>query len=172
MTAANMRTDTTAADQNRLLIAYCLWLAGFFGLSGLHRLYNGKIVSGLFWFCTLGVFGVGQFIDVFLVPGMTEEHQLKRRLKYGFGPYGVPVSQSTPAATIPAPSAEEKRISLLTAASKHQGQLSVTQAVMATGMGFEESEALLKDMVKKGYVAVDNHPQTGVVVYRFDELVS
>ncbi|NJN20761.1 MAG: TM2 domain-containing protein [Leptolyngbya sp. RL_3_1] len=167
-----MRTDTTASEQNRLVIAYFLWLAGFFGFSGLHRLYNGKIVSGLFWFCTLGVFGIGQFVDVFLVPGMTEEHQLKLRLKQGFGPYGVPSSQATAAATLTAPSAEEKRISLLTAASQHQGQLSVTQAVMATGMGFEESETLLKDMVKKGYVAVDNHPETGVVVYRFDELIS
>jgi TM2 domain-containing membrane protein YozV len=170
MTAANMKTAT--ADQNRLTIAYFLWLAGFFGAPGLHRLYNGKIVSGLFWFFTLGIFGVGQLIDVFFVPGMTEEHQLKRRLKQGFDPYGVPSSQAIPTVTVAAPSVEEKRISLLTAASKYQGQLSVTQAVMATGMGFEESEALLKDMVKQGYVAVDNHPETGVVVYRFDELVS
>ncbi len=163
---------TASSDQKRLVTAYILWLAGFVGFSGLHRLYNGKIVSGLFWFCTLGVFGVGQFIDVFLVPGMTEEHQLKLRLKYGFGPGGTPNHQASPTATIASPSPEEKRINLLTAASKHRGQLSVTQAVMETGMDFEESEALLKDMVKKGYVAVDNHPHTGVVVYCFDELVS
>ncbi|MDA0267119.1 MAG: TM2 domain-containing protein [Cyanobacteria bacterium] len=161
-----------SSDQKRLVTAYILWLAGFFGFSGLHRLYNGKIVSGLFWFCTLGIFGVGQFIDVFLVPGMTEEHQLKLRAKYGFGPYGIPSPQTSSSETIAAPSPEEKRIKLLTAASKHQGQLSVTQAVMETGMGFEESEVLLRDMVRQGYVAVDNHPQTGVVIYRFDELVS
>jgi len=162
---------TASSDQNRLVTAYILWLAGFFGFSGLHRLYNGKIVSGLFWFFTLGIFGVGQFVDVFLVPGMTEEHQLKQRLRQGFGPNGIPVSPATPVVAVVPPSTEEKRINLLTAASKHQGQISVTQAVMETGMGFEESEDLLKEMVKKGYVAVDNHPQTGVVIYRFDELI-
>ncbi|MGD1904595.1 MAG: TM2 domain-containing protein [Leptolyngbyaceae cyanobacterium] len=163
---------TASSDHKRLVTAYILWMGGFFGLFGLHRLYNGKIVSGLFWLFTFGGLFVGQFIDVFLLPGMTEEHQLKQRLRQGFGPNNTPIPHTAPAVTVVPPSTEEKRIQLLTAASKHQGQLSVTQAVMETGMGFEESEDLLKEMVSRGYVAVDNHPQTGVVVYRFDELIS
>jgi predicted transcriptional regulator len=61
-------------------------------------------------------------------------------------------------------------VKLLQAATKHEGQLSVTKAVMETGLGFEETEGLLKDMVKKGYVGITNHPSTGVVMYHFDEL--
>ena len=40
----------------------------------------------------------------------------------------------------------------------------------ATGLSFSEVEDVLTDMVASGYVDVDNHPETGVVVYRFTEL--
>lgn len=48
--------------------------------------------------------------------------------------------------------------------------MSVTQAVMDTEISFAEVEAILKEMLKKGYVGVDNHPDTGVVIYHFLEL--
>jgi Protein kinase domain/TM2 domain len=41
--------------------------APFFGICGLHRFYVGKIWTGLLWFFTLGLLGVGQFIDVILI---------------------------------------------------------------------------------------------------------
>jgi TM2 domain-containing membrane protein YozV len=161
----------SSADNQRLALSYILWLGGFFGLSGLHRLYNGKIITGLIWFFTLGVFGVGQFIDVFFVPGMAEEHQLKRlKAHYGDDIYDVLNQPITSAQTLRQPSREEKMVKLLKVAKANAGQLSVTQAVLDTGLGFAEVENLLTDMVKSGYVAVDNHPHTGVVIYRFDEL--
>ncbi|MCA9612374.1 MAG: NINE protein [Myxococcales bacterium] len=52
-----------------LLAGYLFWLLGFVGLCGLHRFYTGRIWTGLLWFFTGGLFFVGQFIDVFLVPG-------------------------------------------------------------------------------------------------------
>jgi TM2 domain-containing membrane protein YozV len=160
-------------SHQRLVISYVLWLAGFFGFSGLHRIYNGKITTGIIWFMTLGLFGVGQFIDVFLVPGMSEEHHLKRlKAKYGNDIYDRLQDPVYATQTVRQPTREEKMVKLLKAAQKHSGQLSVTRAVLETGLGFEEAEALLKDMVKSGYVAVDNHPKTGVVVYHFDELAT
>jgi TM2 domain-containing membrane protein YozV len=157
----------------KVVVSYILWAAGFMGVSGLHRLYNGKIFTGLLWFCTFGLFGVGQFLDVFFVPGMAEQHQLKLWAKYGYGPYSSPL-QTGPGVTetLPPLTPEQKMVKLLHAASQHQGQLSVTKAVMETGLGFEETEALLKDMVKKGYVGITNHPDTGVVIYHFDELTT
>jgi TM2 domain-containing membrane protein YozV len=154
----------------RLLLSYLLWFAGFFGVSDLHRLYNGKIVTGLIWLSTFGLFGVGQFIDVFFVPGMAEEKQLKR-LKTQLGDRFY---DSISFSTLPSDDVvrrEKKMVALLQAAQRQGGHLSVTQGVMATGMGFEEVESLLNSMAKSSYVGIENHPETGIVLYRFDELL-
>jgi TM2 domain-containing membrane protein YozV len=166
-----MTVMASSASNQRLTLSYLLWVGGFFGFSGLHRLYNGKITSGLIWFFTLGLFGIGQFVDVFLVPGMTEEHELRKlRAAYGNNLYDVLNQPMTTAQTQRSLTREEKMVKLLRAAKQNAGQLSVTQAVLDTGLSFEETEALLSDMARSGYVAIDNHPQSGVVIYRFDEI--
>jgi TM2 domain-containing membrane protein YozV len=59
-------------------IGYILWI---FGFTGAHRFYFGKPVSGLIWFLTFGLLGVGWLIDLFLIPGM--ERQAELRYKAG-----------------------------------------------------------------------------------------
>ena len=51
------------------LIAYILWIFGFMGA---HRFYLGRSISGSIYFCTLGLFGIGWLIDLFLIPSMVE----------------------------------------------------------------------------------------------------
>ena len=58
-------------------VAYLLWLAGFLGLCGLHRFYLGKPWTGLLWLFTVGLFGIGQLIDLILIPGMAAQANLK-----------------------------------------------------------------------------------------------
>lgn len=165
--------SSSSANGQRLKISYLLWLGGFLGLPGLHRIYNGKITTGVIWLFTLGLLGVGQFVDLFLMRGMAEDYQLKRlKAQYGDDIYDVLNQPIASTQTLRQPTREEKMVKLLKAAKKNAGQLSVTQAVLDTGFGFEEVEHLLSDMVKSGYVAIDNHPHTGVVIYRFDELRS
>lgn len=53
--------------------AYILWVAGFFGAAGLHRLYVGRIGSGLLWFFTGGLCGVGTLVDAFMMPQLIED---------------------------------------------------------------------------------------------------
>jgi hypothetical protein len=43
------------------------------GVCGVHRLYNRKPLSGTLWLLTFGFFGIGQLIDLFLIPRMVEE---------------------------------------------------------------------------------------------------
>src|SRR6185503_3926678 len=57
-------------DTHSKLIGYLLWI---FGFTGAHRFYYGKPITGTIWFFTLGLFGIGWLIDVFLIPGMDRE---------------------------------------------------------------------------------------------------
>ena len=44
-----------------------LVLCFFFGWWGVHRFYEGKIVTGILWLLTLGMFGIGSFVDFWLI---------------------------------------------------------------------------------------------------------
>jgi TM2 domain-containing membrane protein YozV len=61
-------------------VAYLLWCLIFFGLGGIHRIYAGKVWTGLLWLVTGGLLLIGQFIDLFLIPGMIDYANLKRRV--------------------------------------------------------------------------------------------
>lgn len=54
-------------DTHSKTIGYILWLFGFMGA---HRFYFGRQISGIIWFFTLGLFGIGWLIDLFLIPSM------------------------------------------------------------------------------------------------------
>lgn len=67
---------TSANDTHRKSIGYILWI---FGFTGSHRFYYGKPVTGTIWFFTLGLFLIGWIIDLFLIPAMDQEADLKYR---------------------------------------------------------------------------------------------
>ncbi|MEN9214852.1 MAG: NINE protein [Gloeomargarita sp. DG_1_5_bins_55] len=58
--------------------AYLLWALGFVGLCGLHRLYLGQVLPGLLWLLTLGLCGLGQLVDVFFIPSLTQAANRRR----------------------------------------------------------------------------------------------
>ena len=57
-----------------LVIGYVAWLFGFIGA---HRFYYGKPVSGTIYFFTLGLFFIGWIVDLFLIPVMDREADLR-----------------------------------------------------------------------------------------------
>lgn len=151
--------------------SYIFWLGWFLGIGGLHRLYNKKMLSGLLWLCTGGLFGVGQLLDLILIPSMVDEHNQEIRRRLGLSQVGVPLTPTTIATTLyQPPTRDHLMVKLVNAAHSRGGQLSITQGVLDTGASFAEVEATLKDMLKKGYVTLDNHPVSGVVLYDFIEL--
>lgn len=56
------------------LIGYLLWL---FGFTGSHRFYYGRPVSGTIYFFTLGLFFIGWLVDLFLIPSMDRDADLR-----------------------------------------------------------------------------------------------
>lgn len=148
-------------------VAYILWAFGLMGFCGIHRFYSGKIASGLIYFFTLGWFGVGQFIDLFLIPGMTKERNL-----YLLYEATVESRNNSPQVTLVKPENETKptdpMLTLLKAAASHNNVLSVGQAMLATEMPIEQVETLLNQALKQGLAHIDNDEKTGAVRYYFD----
>ena len=56
------------------VIGYLLWI---FGFTGAHRFYYGKPISGTVYFFTLGLFFIGWLVDLFLIPGMDRQADLR-----------------------------------------------------------------------------------------------
>ena len=158
-------------EKERMKISYLLNILGFLGFTGgLHRLYNGKVATGLLWMFTLGLFGFGQFVDLFLIPNMVEEREMKLRLKAGLSPFGVAQTPQVIATEIYESPQETLMVELLKAAEKRGGEISVTQGVLETGAKFSQVEATLKEMHQSGYVGIGNNPDNGAVTYIFHEL--
>lgn len=59
---------------HRLMVGYFLWIFGFLGA---HRFYYGRQISGTIYFCTLGLFFIGWIIDLFLIPGMNKDADIR-----------------------------------------------------------------------------------------------
>lgn len=167
------------ADQDGMYkegIGYGLWCLWLFGLAGVHRIYMGKYGTGILWLLTWGLFGIGQFVDLFRMKGLIKDANIREgylphprlasRLQGGTS--SPPQGGSSQPALPPRP--QNVQQVLLKAAQANGGALTVTQGVVTTGLTFEQVEEILREMVAKGYVDVDNAPNSGVVVYRFPEL--
>jgi TM2 domain-containing membrane protein YozV len=148
-------------------IAYILWAFGFMGFCGIHRFYSGKTASGLIYFVTLGFFGVGQFVDLFLIPGMTKERNMQLLYEATLdarnnSPHVTWVKREVNAKTA------DPMLTLLKAAAAQNNVLSVGQAMLATQLPLDQVEILLTKALKQGLAHVDNDQQTGAVRYHFD----
>jgi TM2 domain-containing membrane protein YozV len=63
-------------DTHSKTIGYLLWIFGFMGA---HRFYYGRPVTGTLWFFTLGLLFVGWIVDLFLIPGMDRDADIRFR---------------------------------------------------------------------------------------------
>jgi TM2 domain-containing membrane protein YozV len=63
-------SDEIINDTHSLLVGYLLWIFGFLGA---HRFYFGRPVSGTVYLFTFGLFGIGWFVDLFLMPSLERQ---------------------------------------------------------------------------------------------------
>ncbi|PIE56440.1 MAG: hypothetical protein CSA34_03800 [Desulfobulbus propionicus] len=59
---------------HNIIVAYLIWIFGFIGA---HRFYLGKPISGTIYLLTFGVFLVGWIVDLFLIPGMVRDADIR-----------------------------------------------------------------------------------------------
>lgn len=57
-----------------IVVGYLLWILGFLGI---HRFYYGKQITGTIYFFTLGLLFIGWIVDLFLIPGLNAEADLR-----------------------------------------------------------------------------------------------
>ena len=153
-------------------IAYILWAGMFMGVCGLQRLYSGKIGTGLLYLFTFGLFGVGQIVDLFLIPKMVDEANMRLALE-GVDPAmlgrGGAVAllggKRIPRTT------EEFQVALVQAAEKHGGKLTTSEGVSETGRGFKDVKRHLDQMAVNGFIELDSD-DSGNEFYRFPGLGS
>jgi TM2 domain-containing membrane protein YozV len=173
-----MQNDLEGGQQHSKGLSFLLWLSCLFGVCGVHRFYLGRPVSGVLYLFTLGFLGIGQLVDLFLLPGMVDDANTKHAAlqalaeKRALRAAGIHPHLALPPASgmSEVDSPEKFRVKLVQAAAQYGGKLSVTQGVMATGKTFEEVESALDGMVRSGYVDVTNDDATGVVIYNFGQL--
>ncbi|MCT0208165.1 TM2 domain-containing protein [Synechococcus sp. CS-1332] len=63
----------SAAERRSVALSYLLWCTCLVGLCGLPRFYNRKPLSGTLWLLTFGLCGIGQLLDLVLVPDMVRQ---------------------------------------------------------------------------------------------------
>lgn len=71
-------------DTHSKTIGYVLWIFGFMGA---HRFYYGKTLTGILYFFTLGLLLIGWIVDLFLIPSMDKQADL--RFAEGLKDYNV-----------------------------------------------------------------------------------
>jgi TM2 domain-containing membrane protein YozV len=148
--------------------AFLLWLACALGLCGIHRFYLGKPVTGILYLLTFGIFGVGQLVDLFLLRGMVRETNGRALAEAPRRRLLPPARPRVAAAAVTPMDATALRSELLRAASRHGGELTLAQAVAATGRPEREVEQALDRLAVES--AVELEIDSGTVVYRFEEL--
>ncbi len=140
-------------------ITYLLWSLCFFGFAGIHRFYLGKPVSGIIWFLTWGLFGIGQIVDLLLIPGMVEEKNFKLRARLSRAQY--PQLPSGMITVLP-----QSDTHLVLKLLSERPEATLADCVLATGQDPSKVKALLKQMQRDELIEVGNRERDGAVVYR------
>jgi TM2 domain-containing membrane protein YozV len=151
------------------LTAYLLWLACVFGFCGIHRFYLGKYVSGFLYLFTLGFFGIGQLIDLALIPDMVEAKNLKYLKSQGL--VGLPYSSGvSPQVTLvdtsrSQPKAERLDVQILTICQQ-KGGATVSDCVIGTGVEPAKVKAAINTLCKEDLLTVENRIGDGAIIYK------
>jgi len=137
-------------------LTYLLWAMGLFGLNGIHRFYCRKPVSGGIWLMSLGLVGIGQMVDLFLIPGMVEEAN-RPLLQRGLGTENEAAMSSL-----------ERQLLRLARTSGHAG-FSLNDALIELDLPYGAGSAVVRSEIERlltEHLLDVGNDDRGRVVYR------
>ncbi|MEO1428039.1 MAG: NINE protein [Cyanobacteria bacterium J06632_19] len=156
-------------------LAYILWFLCAFSIFGAQRFYCKRYLSGFIYLFTFGCFGIGQFIDLFTIPNMVDEENLKYQALYGYQNINI---NGNPQVTInvdgrkshASKTVNNRKVSdtikILQTAKNNGGMINLSDSVLATGKETAQVKQTLEKMCKDGLIEITNLPDSGAIVYK------
>ena len=153
--------------------AYLLWALGLCGVCGIQRFYLGQPVPGVLYLLTFGVCGVGQFIDLFLIPGEVSTANLRANGNNNQQNIVVHVGNNTSEfgneRTEPRP--KSKTLKPLTLSHRilevcsTPHPISLSQIIIATGEPIADIKKATEELAAQGLI-VQTISEEGVIMYK------
>ena len=154
-------------DLYKLSIAYFLWLISGFGALGFHRFYLGRFGTGLLWLFTGGLAGIGALFDLFYIPTMVRDENLK--LGYRNALSSDPDFYVSERRAEPSPKESLEKVILRTA-KKNGGVATPGEVALEGDIPLEEAKKALEQLVSGGYADIRVR-KSGAIVYVFTEFL-
>ena len=146
-------------------VAYFLWLISGFGALGFHRFYLGKFGTGVLYFFTGGLAGIGSIYDLFTLPLQVREANTMLRYR------GALNRQLAGASLSPAAASKKESIErvILRTAKKNRGRATASEVALEGDVTIEEAKRDLEKLAAKGFAEM-RVTKSGTIVYLFPEL--
>ncbi len=150
-------------------MAYLLWLPSLFGFSGLHRFYLGKFGTGLLFFFTGGLFGLGTLYDAFTLPDQVREARLKARYSAALEASDREFLRRLGIESASGSSSGRERETvehvILRTAKKNRGIATPAEVALEGGISTDEAKQHLESLVSKGVAEMRVRSASGTLVY-------
>ncbi len=152
-------------------IAYLLWFVSGFGVLGLHRLYLGKIASGILYMFTCGGFVIGSVYDFITLPMQVREANLKKKYRLAMDiernrGYSMKIADKRPRVK-----KESLERIILKTAKKNSGLVTPSEVALEGDISIEDAKKQLEKLVTKGFAEMRVR-KNGTIVYLFTDFAS